>query len=88
MNRNLRYLFGGAVAFHLSSKPVLGHEQEHASGPSWLLWGKLTLFALGAVCIAAGVYIDQNREQRVKYADYLIIAGFLLALTAGISLFR
>ena len=88
MSRKFRFLLAGTVALPLSSRPVLGHEQEHASGPSWLLWGKLTLFAAGAACGAVGVYIDQNREQRFKYADYLIIAGFLLALAGGVSLFR
>lgn len=88
MSRNLRYLLGGAVALQLCSNPVLGHEQEHAGDPSWLLWGKLAVFVLGAGCMAIGVYIDQNREQRVEYADYLIIAGFLLTLFGGVSLFR
>lgn len=88
MSRNLRYLLGETVAVQLSSNPVLGHEQEHAGGPSWLLWSKLAVFVLGAGCMAAGVYIDQNREQRVEYADYLIIAGFLLTLVGGVSLFR
>lgn len=88
MNRSLRYLLGTAVALQLVSSPVLGHEQDHAGDPSWVLWGKLTLFALGAGCMAVGIYIDQNREQRVATADYLVIAGFLLALVGGVSLFR
>lgn len=88
MSRSLRYLLGGALAVQLVSSPVLGHEQDHAGDPSWLLWGKLTLFALGAVCLAVGIYIDRSREQRVETADYLVITGFLLALVGGVSLFR
>ena len=88
MSRNLRYLLGGVVALQLGSNPALGHEQEHAGDLSWLLWGKLAVFVLGAGCMAAGIYIDQNREQRVEYADYLIIVGFLLTLFGGVSLFR
>lgn len=88
MSRKCRYLLGAAVALQFSSRSVLGHEQDHASGPSWLLWGKLTVFALGTVCMAVGVYIDRTREQRVRYADYLVFAGFLLAFAGGVSLFR
>lgn len=88
MSRNLQYLLGGAVAVQLVSSPVLGHDQAHAGDPSWLLWGKFMLFALGAVCMAVGIYFDRNREQRVATADYLVIAGFLLALVGGVSLFR
>ena len=88
MSRSLRHLLGAAVALQFVSGSVLGHEQDHAGDPSWLLWGKLSLFALGAGCLAVGIYIDRNREQRVATADYLVIAGFLLALAGGVSLFR
>ena len=88
MSRSLRYLLGSLMAVQLVSSPVLGHGQDHAGDPSWVLWGKITLFALGAVCLAVGIYIDRSREQRVATADYLVIAGFLLVLVGGVSLFR
>ena len=88
MRRSLRFLLTAALAVQLSSSPVVGHEQGHAGDPSGLLWAKLAVFTLGAVCMAIGVYIDQNREERVASVDYLIIAGFLLTLAGGVSLYR
>lgn len=88
MRHSLRRLCSLLVILLASSNPVAGHGQEGAGDPSWLLWGKLSLLVLGAGCVAAGVYIDQNRAQRVEYADYLIIVGFLLALVGGSSLYR
>lgn len=88
MRRSLQYLLGGLVALQAGSTPVVGHEQESGGGPTWLLWGKLTLVVLGAGCVAVGVYIDQNRGERSRYVDYLIIAGFLLTIAGGISLYR
>lgn len=88
MSRNRRYLFGAVVAMYVSSGSVVGHGEAGADGSSWLLWGKVSVLVLGAVCVAVGVYLDRNRAQRTRYVDYLVVAGFLLGVVGGLSLYN
>lgn len=88
MSRSLRFLLGAVLAVYVGSGPVGGHGAEGADGSAWLLWGKVSVLALGAGCVAVGVYLDRNREQRSRYVDYLVIAGFLLGIVGGLSLYN
>lgn len=88
MSRSLRYLLGAVVAVYVSSGPAAGHMGGSADGFSWLLWGKVSALAIGAGCVAVGIYLDQNREQRSRYVDYLIITGFLLGIGGGLGLYN
>lgn len=88
MRRSLRYLLVVTVTLSVNPGVVVGHEQGATDASSVAFWGKISIFVLGTGCIVGGVYIDQKSDQRVKYADYLVIGGFLLALLGGVSLYR
>lgn len=88
MSRSLPHLLGAVVAVYACSGAVAGHGSGGGDGSSWLLWGKVSVLALGAGCVAVGVYLDQNLEQRSRYVDYLVIAGFLLGIGGGLSLYN
>lgn len=88
MRRSLRYLLFVAVTLSVSPGVVVGHDQGAADASSVALWGKIPIFVLGTGCIVGGFYIEQKSDQRVKYADYLVIGGFPLALLEGVSLYR
>lgn len=87
MRRSLQFLGSGTLGLRVSTSPVMGHDQGRMDAHSWLLWAKLSVFVLGAICLAAGVYIDQIHETRVKHADYLVVTGVVLLLVGGVSLY-
>ena len=88
MSRSLRCLLGAAVAVYASSGAVAGHGSGGVDAPSWLLWGKVSVLALGAGCVAVGLYLDRNLERRSRHVDYLVVAGFLLGIGGGLSLYN
>ena len=69
------------LALRLGSLPVAAHETGHETGHTpWLQWAALFGLVVGLGLLAAGLYLDHSRDERIAYADALVVAGLLLSL--------